>query len=293
MIQRLHKRAGGSSKHCGNGSLNRFYAGGLLIAVVILGGCSTPSFSRIETAEPQMIQLEQTTEILASSDETVAVTLDPVYQTRKHYRGITFLRFLKSNGREPAMMAADTVVQFVCKDGYNPIASLGALVQDGAFLATGDLDAPSDRTWIQFKYGASQRDPGQFYLVWPNAKPTSDDHPWPYGIIALRIGRANALLGPALPKSERFQQGFNLFRQNCMMCHSVNGVGGTIGIDLNVPRNVFEYWQADKLPTMVANPVAFRRNAKMPPFDQLGHQAISDILEYVKHMKAHKIQPVP
>ena len=77
------------------------------------------------------------------------------------------------------------------------------------------------------------------------------------------------------------------------MCHSVNGVGGTIGIDLNVPRNVFEYWQADKLPSMVANPASFRRNAKMPSFEALGPQGISNVLAYVKHMKAHKIQPPP
>jgi mono/diheme cytochrome c family protein len=118
-------------------------------------------------------------------------------------------------------------------------------------------------------------------------------HPWPYGIIALRVGTANTLLGPALPKLERFQRGFNLFRANCIMCHSVNGVGGTIGIDLNVPRNVFEYWQADKLPSMVANPASFRRNAKMPSFEALGPQGISNVLAYVKHMKAHKIQPPP
>jgi cytochrome c2 len=77
------------------------------------------------------------------------------------------------------------------------------------------------------------------------------------------------------------------------MCHSVNGVGGTIGIDLNVPRNVFEYWQADKLPAMVANPAAFRRNAKMPSFEGLGPQGVSNVLAYVKHMKAHKVQPPP
>lgn len=293
MIRKLHKLAGGGSQHCSNGWSDQFYAAVFLLAVVLLNGCSTPSFPEVKTAGPEMIQLDQARDTFASSDETVEVTLDPVYQSRKHYRGITFSRFLKRNGHEPTTMSPDTFVQFICKDGYNPVAPLAVLVRDGAFLATGDLDAPSDQNWLQFKYGTSQRDPGMFYLVWSHTTATSDGHPWPYGITGLRIGGVDALLGPALPKAERFQQGFTLFRENCMMCHSVNGVGGTIGIDLNVPRNVFEYWQDDKIPAMVANPAAFRRNAKMPRFDQLGSQAIADILAYVKYMKGHKIQPIP
>jgi hypothetical protein len=44
---------------------------------------------------------------------------------------------------------------------------------------------------------------------------------------------------------------------------------------------------------MVANPASFRRNAKMPSFEGLGAQGISNVLAYVKHMKAHKLQPPP
>ena len=241
----------------------------MLLAMVFAEGCSTPSMSNITTAGPEVIQLDKTKDILASANETVVVTLDAVYQARKRYRGITLSRLLKSNGHDSAIMAPDTVIQFVCKDGYNPVTTLAVVMRDKAFLATGDLDGPTGQTWVQFKSGASPSDPGQFYLVWPHVMSAGDGHPWPYGIIALRVGTANTLLGPALPRLERFQPGFNLFRANCIMCHSVNGVGGTIGIDLNVPRNVFEYWQADQLPSMVANPASFRRNAKMPRFDQL------------------------
>ena len=289
----MHKPADGGSHCCGKGCLNRLWAGVTLLAMVFAEGCSTPSTSSITTAEPDVIQLDKTKDILASADETVVVTLDAVYQARKRYRGITLSRLLKSNGHDPAIMAPDTVIQFVCKDGYNPVTTLAVVIRDKAFLATGDLDAPPDQTWIQFKSGTSPSDLGQFYLVWPHVMAVGDGHPWPYGIIALRIGTANTLLGPALPRLERFQPGFDLFRANCIMCHSINGIGGTIGIDLNVPRNVFEYWQADKLPSMVANPASFRRNAKMPSFEGLGAQGISNVLAYVKHMKAHKLQPPP
>src|ERR1039457_2351149 len=130
--------------------------------MVFTEGCSTPSMSNITTAEPEVIQLDKTKDILASADETVVVTLDAVYQARKRYRGITLSRFLKSNGRDPATMQPDTVIQFVCKDGYNPVTTLAVVMRDKAFLATGDLDAPPDQTWIQFKSGTSTSDPGQF-----------------------------------------------------------------------------------------------------------------------------------
>ena len=101
--------------------------------------------------------MDKTKDILASADETVVVTLDAVYQARKRYRGITLSRFLKSNGRDPATMQPDTVIQFVCKDGYNPVTTLAVVMRDKAFLATGDLDAPPGQTWTQFKSGASDR----------------------------------------------------------------------------------------------------------------------------------------
>ncbi len=269
--------------------------GGLYCALALFNGCSTPNppVSSLDAVQPKTIALDQAQERIPDADETVTVVMDAVYQARKRYRGFTFLRLLQLRGYDPAAASWGTVVQFLCRDGYNPFASLESLVNEGAFLATGDLDAPTGETWIPFAYGSTRRDPGQFYLVWPKANSPADRHPWPYGVNMLRIGTPETLLGPALPKSARFQQGFNRFRENCMMCHSLNGVGGTIGIDLNLPRNVFEYWQADKLPAMVAKPSSFRRNAKMPDFDRLGPQAIAEILDYIKHMKAYKAYPVP
>lgn len=65
-------------------------------------------------------------------------------------------------------------------------------------------------------------------------------------------------------------------------------MGGTVGVELNVPRKVFEYWQSDELPEFTASPARFRRNDKMPPFGQLGREAIAEILHYVEHMKQRK-----
>ncbi|HEX8313107.1 MAG TPA: cytochrome c, partial [Chthoniobacteraceae bacterium] len=179
---------------------------------------------------------------------------------------------------------------FLCEDGYNPIAPLSTLARDEAFLATSDTDAATGREWVPFSYGKGQREPGPFYLVWPNS-PADADHPWPYGVVALRIGARNALLGPALPRSEEFRRGFDLFQDHCMKCHSLNGVGGLVGVELNVPKNITEYWKAEELAAFVAKPESFRRNGKMPGFEHLGEETITEILKYIQHMGRHKLSP--
>jgi hypothetical protein len=73
-----------------------------------------------------------------------------------------------------------------------------------------------------------------------------------------------------------------------MSCHSVNGIGGTVGVELNIPRNVFEYWKPNMLPEFVADPRSFRRNGKMPGFAHLDKAEIKKILDSLEHMKDRK-----
>lgn len=258
---------------------------------MLLIGCTAIPRAGIEPNGSHAIRLDHGQPTDGGAHETIVVEMDPVYKSQKRYRGITFAHLLDKSGYSLAKRPRDATVEFLCKDGYTPFASLSTLILENAFVATEDLDAPSGQKWIPFEYGGLLRDPGEFYLVWPGKTELQGGKPWPYGIVALRIGLIEELLAPAIPQSQRHQRGFKLFRENCMSCHSINGVGGTIAIDLNVPLNVFEYWQADKLLAMIANPASFRRNAKMPSFANLGQERISDILLYVRHMKSRKTQP--
>jgi mono/diheme cytochrome c family protein len=249
-------------------------------------GCTARQSSTLETRDDEVIQFAEIRQNDFSSDETIDVAWDPVYKQPKRYRGMSLPGYLNRRGLMRHDTGPDTQVELKCADGYNPIIPLRAVIRDRAFLASGDLDAPSGQNWIPFAEASSRLNPGPFYLVWPESTPEANA--WPYGIVAIRVGTTVALLGPALPRSERFRQGFMLFRVNCMVCHSVNGIGGTVSMDLNVPLNVFEYWQADKLQAFVADPEQFRRNGRMPSFDHLGPTAISDMLKYVEHMKQYK-----
>ncbi|MFT4639418.1 MAG: cytochrome c2 [Verrucomicrobiales bacterium] len=68
----------------------------------------------------------------------------------------------------------------------------------------------------------------------------------------------------------KHRKGFDLFRKNCMVCHAIDGSGGTMGPELHSPRNVTEYWKEEMIPAFVKKPQSFRHNAKMPPMGHLG-----------------------
>jgi mono/diheme cytochrome c family protein len=278
---------------CGIGSARLVVIFTALFMVLSMAGCVSQRQKETYPKRADIIRFDEKDLLDVGSSETADVVLDPVYQTHKQYRGATFGEFLKRRGITLGQLPKDSLVQFLCDDGYDPISPLSSLLAGEAFLATSDLSAPPGASWIPFHHGNSQREPGPVFLVWPHSGPTKDGTPWPYGIVAIRITSGDALLAPALPRSATYQQGFDLFRKNCMVCHSINGVGGTLGVELNQPRNVFEYWQADKLGAYVAHPDLFRRNGKMPSFAQLGTPAISEILAYIKHMKAHKASATP
>ena len=75
-----------------------------------------------------------------------------------------------------------------------------------------------------------------------------------------------------------------------MRCHSINLVGGDLAPELNVPRNIGEYWRPHHLRAFILDAGAYLARSKLPSFKGvLGEAELNALLAYLRTMAAHKI----
>src|SRR5262249_31631673 len=83
------------------------------------------------------------------------------------------------------------------------------------------------------------------------------------------------------------KRGFEIFRIQCLACHSINRAGGKVGPELNVPRNILEYRDPAVVRDFVRNPLAFRYTV-MPAHLQMTNSELDDVIAYLRAMKNQK-----
>jgi mono/diheme cytochrome c family protein len=204
----------------------------------------------------------------------VIVPLDPVYKKEKRYRGVAsapiFSAIAKTNG-------GDALLVFRCMDGYSPVRHAAPLAREKGFIAVEDASqAPG--SWEPFANGET---PAPYYLVWPD-HPHSNELPWPYQLISIDVYNQKALDLDG-DSSDQFVKGRDLFFQNCITCHRIRGVGGTVGPELIVPHKVTEYWNHKFLRQFIQNPPSIRATAKMPVLGLNKYQA-SQIVYFLEKL---------
>lgn len=211
------------------------------------------------------------------------------YLKRKiNYRGFPLAKLLK------VFAAADQdydEVIFRCADGYLAHVSradLDAGKLDSFYLAFGE---GGDKFKSLIPQGKAEVSPEPFYAVATNPEAFATLS-WPYEIVAIEFVNFRkmfpGLYFSGLEKDTDVKRGFDLFRKECLKCHSLNLQGGDIGPELNVPQNITEYRDDSYLRAFIANASAFRAKSKMPAFAQLSEKNIMDVLSYLRSMRLHK-----
>ena len=217
--------------------------------------------------------------------QTIKVPYDPFFKTSKTYEAYPFRKILSHYLENTAMDTLNTMVIFECTDGYQPSVPLVTLLKANSYLAFHDYAAPENQHWP--KELADKL--GPFYLVWPNADNDFQAYPWPYALTNMRFENQKELFAAAYPHTKEAVKGFQLYQKKCMKCHSVNKVGGTMGIEFNHPKNITEYWKEDHIWEFIQNPQSYRYNSKMPPIQDLNKEQFEEIITYLKSMKGQQI----
>ena len=81
-------------------------------------------------------------------------------------------------------------------------------------------------------------------------------------------------------------RGYALFQESCSACHAINGEGGTVGPELNVPRSIVEYRPLAQIRAYIRNPEATRYTS-MPAHPQLSDADLDALIAYfTRHERA-------
>ena len=169
------------------------------------------------------------------------------------------------------------------------------LREEGGYLALADASRGDEHHPAWEPIGRRGIDPGPFYVVW--TKPEQRDthvYPWPYQLAAIEVADFARTYPHTLPRTARdgtpAWRGFAIFRGECVACHAVNGEGGKVGPDLNIPQSIVEYRPAEQVKAYIRNPETFRYTT-MPAHPHLSATDLDALIAYFDTMKGLKHDP--
>jgi mono/diheme cytochrome c family protein len=275
-------------------SCTRIALGFCLVGVLCLpAGASGDAKEGLRFARDGIAKQTIDTEGLVSRCSPVQIQVqDPYYQRLKTFRACPFARVLELGfAKVPLDPQANVFLRAL--DGYTQTASVEKLRDSGAHLAFEDLSNPAGSGWEPID--RRQVDPAPFYLVWTGAG-QQDLHqfPWPYQLSEIDIAPFEReyphTLPAGLPPRDPAWSGFAIFRTQCVICHAINGEGGRIGPELNVPRSIVEYRPGEQIRAYIRDPAAFRHTS-MPSHRHLGDGELDALIAYFRAMSSRKHDP--
>lgn len=265
--------------------------GWLLVLATASGAEPRLRFVRegVELAAPTLTELRG-----ACSERTLEIGKDPYYGVAKRFR-VCPLREVLALGFGDVELLSGEGFLLRALDGYTRAAEGRQLLDPGGHLAFADADrldrgesgfAPIDRRQV---------DPAPFYLVWERADQW-DAHawPWPYQLATIEIAGFSQRHPHTVPEGAAPDspgaRGYALFQRECAHCHAINGEGGKVGPELNVPRNITEYRPEAQLRAFIRNPESFRYTS-MPAHEHLSEADLDALLAYLRRMAGLKHDP--
>jgi cytochrome c2 len=243
------------------------------------------SISQLEI-KLDLLDLQKTNKL--GKDTIVTIVNDPVYHKTKKYKGVSASLLIKNEIDLTKIDTKNTKIVFECLDGYKPEMPLELFLNANPYLAFQDVDAPKGKKWEPIFKNGNEMNADPFYIVYTSVSEKDTRYKWPYNLMRIYLEPLNKSTKELFPENKKkLETGFTLFENHCITCHSLNGIGGTMGPELNYPKSVTEYWKENELVDYIVNPVSFRNKVKMPTLG-LTKQESQEIVDYLKYMSDHK-----
>jgi mono/diheme cytochrome c family protein len=269
-----------------------------VLALALVGGGEPMLRFQVGTDAPKSLSLAALER--ACGEQQVEVD-DPYHGGPTRYRALPFRCVLDQGfaARGGVASLANESLLLRARDGYTRPASGKGLDDPRAFLAFGEpgLEEPRSGAPRFRPIDRRQVDPAPFYLVWKGvARGDAHEHPWPYQLETIEIApfeQAFPHTAPTgLPKSDPGWRGYARFQSTCSACHAINGEGGTVGPELNVPKSIVEYRPIAQIRAYIRDPQATRYTS-MPAHPELDDRALDELIAYFRAMSERKHDPRP
>ena len=221
-------------------------------------------------------------------DTVITIAKDPVYHKQKKYKAVNALLLIKNEIDLTKIDPKNTKIVFECSDGYKPEMPLELFLKANPYLAFEDIDAPKGSKWEPIIKDGNEMNADPFYIVYISVSEKDSRYKWPYNLVKIYLEPLNKSIIELFPlKNRKLESGFTLFKNQCITCHAINGIGGTMGPELNYPKSVTEYWKEKELVDYIVNPASFRNKVKMPTLG-ISKQQSQEIVDYLKYMSENK-----
>ena len=221
-------------------------------------------------------------------DTIVTVANDPVYHKQKKYNAVSASLLIKNEINLTKIDSKNTKIVFECIDGYKPEMPLELFLNSNPYLAYRDIDAPKGSNWEAIIKDGNEMNAEPFYIVYTSVSEKDTQYKWPYNLVRINLEPLNKSTIELYPlKNRKLESGYTLFKNQCLTCHAINGIGGKMGPELNYPKSVTEYWKEKELVDYIVNPASFRNKVKMPTLG-ITKQQSQKIVDYLKYMSENK-----
>jgi mono/diheme cytochrome c family protein len=213
----------------------------------------------------------------------------PLYKKQKTYEGYYLKSLFKLKNIDITKL---DVITFEAKDGFKITIQASFIDKYNPFLAIRDNSLPAGKDWEVVRDGGRMIDGGPYFLMWAKNKYKIPSEYWAFGVTKILFSTFKEAYGDSIPlntKNSAIMNGFQVYQSSCSGCHSVNLVGGSFGLEMNVPKNFTEYLSKEFILSYSKSPASYRANAKMPAQNFLSNDEINSVITYLEAMKLNKI----